>query len=114
MAVSAKTGRGLKRLIAEALSIADRSAEQIQTAKLNRFIADVQAVRQAPARRGRRLKIYYAAQFETSPPRIAIQVNDRSLIARDYAYFIENRMRDEFGLEGVPLVIDFKTSGESR
>ncbi len=102
MAVSAKTGRGLKRLIAEALEIADRSAEQIQTAKLNRFIADVQAVRQAPARRGRRLKIYYAAQFGISPPRIAIQVNDRSLIARDYAYFIENRMRDEFGLQGVP------------
>ncbi len=114
MAVSAKTGRGLKRLIAEALEIADRSAEQIQTAKLNRFIADVQAVRQAPARRGRRLKIYYAAQFGMSPPRIAIQVNDRSLIARDYAFFIENRMRDEFGLQGVPLVIDFKTSGESR
>jgi GTP-binding protein len=114
MAVSAKTGRGLKRVIAEALSLADRSAEQIQTARLNRFIADVQAIRQAPARRGKRLKIYYAAQFETSPPRIAIQVNDRRLIARDYAYFIENRMRDEFGLEGVPLVIDFKTSGESR
>jgi len=114
MAVSAKTGRGLKRLIAEALAIADRSAEQIQTAKLNRFISDVQAIRQPPARRGRRLKIYYAAQFGTSPPRIAIQVNDRKLIARDYAYFIENRLRDEFGLQGVPLVIDFKTSGESR
>ena len=46
-----------------------------------------------------------------SPPRIAIQVNDRRLITRDYAYFIENRLRDEFGLHGVPLVIDFKTSG---
>ena len=114
MAVSARTGRGLKRLIAEALAIADRSAEQIQTAKLNRFISDVQAVRQPPARRGRRLKIYYAAQFGTSPPRIAIQVNDRKLISRDYAYFIENRLREEFGLQGVPLVIDFKTSGESR
>jgi GTPase len=114
MAVSAKTGRGLKRLIAEALAIADRSSEQIQTAKLNRFISDVQSVRQPPARRGRRLKIYYAAQFGTSPPRIAIQVNDRRLITRDYAYFIENRLRDEFGLQGVPLVIDFKTSGQSR
>ena len=114
MAVSAKTGRGLKRLVAEALAIADRSAQQIQTAKLNRFIADVQALRQPPARRGRRLKIYYVAQFGTSPPRIAIQVNDRKLIARDYAYFVENRLREEFGLQGVPLVIDFKTSGASR
>ena len=41
------------------------------------------------------------------PPRIAIQVNDRRLIARDWAYHLENRMREAYGLEGVPLVIDF-------
>ena len=64
--------------------------------------------------RGKRLKIYYMAQFEASPPRFAIQVNDRRLITRDYAYFLENRLRERFGLEGVPLVIDFKTSAESR
>ena len=58
--------------------------------------------------------MYYAAQFEASPPRVAIQVNDRSLITRDYAYFIENRLREQFGLEGVPLVIDFKTSSGGR
>ncbi len=93
---------------------ADRAAERIQTAKLNRFLADVQAVRQPPATRGKRLKMYYAAQFEASPPRVAIQVNDRSLITRDYAYFVENRLREQFGLEGVPLVIDFKTSSGRR
>ena len=38
--------------------------------------------------------MYYMAQFETSPPRFAIQVNDRALITRDYAYFLENRLRD--------------------
>ncbi len=111
MAVSAKTGRGLKRLVSEAVLLSDRAAQWIQTAQLNRFISDVQGIRQPPARRGRRLKIYYAAQFEASPPRMAIQVNDRRLITRDYAYFIENRLREQFELEGVPLVIDFKTSG---
>jgi GTPase len=114
MAVSAKTGRGLKRLASEALSLADRAAEQIQTAELNRFLADLQGERQPPATRGRRLKMYYAAQFETSPPRIAIQVNDRRLVARGYAYFLENRLRERFGLEGVPLVIDFRTSSGRR
>jgi GTP-binding protein len=48
------------------------------------------------------------AQYETSPPRFAIQVNDRSLVTRDWAYFLENRLRERYGLEGVPLVIDFK------
>jgi GTPase len=108
MAVSAKTGRGLKRLVAGALHLADRSAQFIQTAELNRFLSDVQAARQPPARRGRRLRMYYMSQFETSPPRFAIQVNDRRLLTRDYAYFIENRLRERYALQGVPLIIDFK------
>jgi GTP-binding protein len=110
MAVSAKSGRGMKRLVAEALSLADRSAQKIPTPELNRFVSDLQAMREPPAVRGKRLKIYYMSQFETSPPRFAIQVNNRGLVTRDYAYFLENRLRDRYGLQGVPLVIDFKTS----
>jgi GTPase len=110
MAVSALTGRGLKRLVAESLSLADRSAQWIQTAELNRFVADLQAAREPPAVRGKRLRMYYMAQFETRPPRFAVQVNDRSRVARDYAYFLENRLRERWRLQGVPLVIDFKTS----
>ena len=60
--------------------------------------------------RGKRLRIYYMTQFETRPPRFAVQVNDRGLVTRDYAYFLENRLRDRYALDGVPLVIDFKTS----
>jgi GTPase len=114
LAVSARTGRGLKRLVAEALSLAERSAGWIQTAELNRFLADLQAARQPPAVRGKRLRMYYMAQFETSPPRFAVQVNDRRRVTRDYAYFLENRLRERWRLEGVPLVIDFKTSGGRR
>jgi GTP-binding protein len=114
MAVSAKSGRGLRRLVAEALAIADRASERIPTPELNRFLSDLQGMRQPPATRGRRLKMYYMAQFQASPPRFAVQVNDRSLIKRDYAYFLENQLRERFGLDGVPLVIDFKTSGTDR
>jgi GTPase len=110
LAVSAKSGRGLKRLVAEALSLADRSAQWIPTPELNRFLGDLQSLREPPAVRGKRLRMYYMAQFETNPPRFAIQVNNRGLVTRDYAYFLENRLRERYGLEGVPLVIDFKTS----
>ena len=110
MAVSAKSGRGLKRLVAEALSLADRSAQWIQTAELNRFLGDLQSTREPPAVGGKRLRLYYMAQFETSPPRFAVQVNNRGRVTRDYAFFLENRLRDRYGLQGVPLVIDFKTS----
>ena len=108
MAVSARSGRGLKRLVAEAIGLADRSQHHFPTPDLNRFLSDLQATRQPPAVRGKRLRMYYMSQFETGPPRFAIQVNDRKLITRDYAYFLENRLRERYHLEGVPLVIDFR------
>jgi GTP-binding protein len=115
MAVSARTGRGLKRLVAEALGLADRSSGWIQTSELNRFLSDLQSLRAPPAVRGKRLRMYYMAQFETRPPRFAVQVNHRGQVTRDYAYFLENRLRERYRLQGVPLVIDFKTSrGRSR
>jgi GTP-binding protein len=110
MAVSAKSGRGLKRLMAEALALADRSKQWIPTPELNRFLGDLQAERQPAAVRGKRLRMYYMAQFETGPPRFAIQVNNRGLVTRDYGYFLENRLRERYKLHGVPLVIDFRTS----
>jgi GTP-binding protein len=104
---SARTGRGVAKLLAEAVRLADRRAERIPTPALNRFVADVVAAHAPPTRRGRRLRLYYAAQVEVTPPRIAIQVNDRRLITRDWAYHLENRLREHYGLDGVPLVIDF-------
>jgi GTPase len=104
---SAVAGRNVEKLLDRAIELADRRAERIPTPELNRFIADVVARRPPPARRGRRLRLYYAAQVEASPPRIAIQVNDRRLITRDWAYYLENRLRERYGLEGVPVIIDF-------
>src|SRR4051812_22190788 len=93
LAVSAKTGRGLQRLVAEALDVADRARGRIPTPELNRFLADLQSTREPPSVRGKRLRLYYMAQFETEPPRFAVQVNDRSRLTRDYAFFLENRLR---------------------
>ena len=107
LTASAVTGRNVARLLVEAVGLADRARSRISTAELNRFLAEVQSQRQPPAVRGKRLRLYYGSQVETRPPRFRIHVNDRRLLVRDYAYFLENRLRSRYRLEGVPLVIDF-------
>jgi GTP-binding protein len=111
---SAKTGRNVAGLLSRAAELADRASQRIPTPALNRFVSDVVTTTPPPSRRGRRLKLLYAAQIETSPPRFSIQVNDRRLIVRDWAYHLENRLRDAYGLEGVPLVIDYVPRSSSR
>jgi GTP-binding protein len=112
---SATRGRNVTTLLPRALQLADKAAERIPTPELNRFVSDVVAKHPPPSKRGKRLRLYYAAQIGESPPRVAIQVNDRRLIARDWAYHLENRMRETYELEGVPLIIDFvPASGRRR
>ena len=111
---SATRGRNVQALLPRALQLADRAGERIPTPELNRFVADVVGKTPPPARRGRRLRLYYAAQVGERPPRVAIQVNDRKLINRAWAYHLENRMRETYGLEGVPLVIDFVPHSGTR
>jgi GTP-binding protein len=111
---SATRGRNVAKLLPRALELADRAAERIPTPELNRFVAEVVARTPPPARRGRRLRLYYAAQIGERPPRIAIQVNDRRLIGSDWAYHLENRLRETYGLEGVPLIIDFVPRSRRR
>jgi GTP-binding protein len=108
VAISARTGRGIQRLLLKAADLADRAASRIPTSELNRFVSDIQAVREPPLVRGRRLKLYYMTQYGTRPPRFAIQVNDRGRVTRDYGFFLENRLRERYGLQGVPLIIDFR------
>jgi GTP-binding protein len=119
MTASAQTGRGVQRLLAEAVTLGERVARRIPTPALNRFLGEVVQARQPPvgrggARGGHRLRMLYIAQIGTRPPRFAIQVNSRQRVTRDYAYFIENRLRARFGMDGIPLVIDFVERGARR
>lgn len=111
---SATRGRNVPSLLPKALELADRAGKRIPTPELNRFVSEVAAKTPPPSRRGRRLKLLYAAQVGERPFRVAIQVNDRKLIIRDWAYHLENRMREQYELEGVPLVIDFLTRSGYR
>jgi GTP-binding protein len=114
LACSALTGRGVAKVLERAIALADKRADRIPTPELNRFLADTVAARPPPAKRGRRLRLYYAAQVGRRPPRFAIQVNDRRLITRDWAFYFENRLRENYGFEGVPLIIDFVPKARDR
>ncbi|MDX6666444.1 MAG: GTPase [Solirubrobacteraceae bacterium] len=114
MTTSATGGRNVSRLLPEMIALGDKMRERIPTPELNRFLAETIQTRQPPAVRGHRLKMLYMAQVTTRPPRFAISVNSRTRVTRDYAYFLENRMRNRYAMDGVPLIIDFNERRERR
>jgi GTP-binding protein len=107
LAVSAKTGRGIDRLLDTIVDLFDRHVARIPTAEFNRAIEELQQRRQPPSRNGKRLNMLYGAQIHRRPPRFRIFVNDPGLVTRDYGYWVENELRERFGLDGVPVSIDF-------
>lgn len=106
-AVSAKTGRGVGRLLDRVEELYGRHTSKITTRQLNDFLQELRAERPGPQRNGRRLNLLYGTQVRVRPPRFRVFVNDPGLVTRDYGYWVENRLRDNFGLQGVPVVIDF-------
>ncbi len=119
LTASALSGRNVSRLLNEVLWLGERMASRIPTPELNRFLGELVQERSPPvgARRGasgHRLKLLYMTQIERNPPRFAVQVSSRARVTREYAYFLENRLRKRFGMDGVPLVVDFVERGGSR
>jgi GTP-binding protein len=106
--VSSHTGRGVSRLLDKIAELYDRYASRVPTAELNKFIAELKEMRQPPSKGVRRLNLLYGAQVSSRPPRFRFTVNDPGLITRDYAYWVENQLRERFDLEGVPVAIDFR------
>jgi GTPase len=107
VAVSSKTGRGVQRVLDRVEALFDKHTARVSTAELNRFLQELREARQPPSKNGKRLNLLYGTQVTARPPRFRMFVNDPGLITRDYGYWVENRLRDEFDLEGVPVSIDF-------
>jgi GTP-binding protein len=105
---SAKSGRGVTRVLEKVAELFEKHADRVPTAELNRFLGELREAREPPARGGRRLNLLYGAQVESRPPRFRFTVNDPSLVTRDYGYWVENQLRERFDLEGVPVTIDFR------
>ena len=111
VAISAKTGRGLQRLLDRVEELARKHSYRIPTPELNRFLGELSQMRQAPSKGQKKLNLLYGTQIQTRPPRIRIFVNDPSLVTRDYGYWVENQFRERFELQGVPVSIDFVGRG---
>ena len=105
--VSSKTGRGIQRLFDRVEGLFEKYTAKITTGELNRFLQELREQREPPSRRGKRLNLLYATQTSVRPPRFRAFVNDPGLITRDYGYWVENKVRERFDLQGIPVSIDF-------
>ncbi len=100
--ISAKTGQRLDRLFELIRFVDSQNAMRISTGKLNEVLADATLRVQPPTDKGRRLKIYYMTQASTRPPTFVCFVNNKDLFHYSYQRYIDNRIREVFGLEGTP------------
>ena len=107
VAVSAESKRGLGKLLDRVEELHAKHTARVPTAELNRFLQELRTRRPGPQRNGRRLNLLYGTQVAVRPPRFKFFVNDPGLLTRDYGYWVENQVRDEFDLSGVPVIIDF-------
>ena len=101
--VSAKTGQRIDRLFETIKQVANANAMRITTGTLNDILAQAVARVQPPTDKGKRLKIYYMTQASTKPPTFICFVNSAELFHFSYQRYLENRIRDTFGLEGTPV-----------
>lgn len=110
--ISAKTGQRIDRLFELITYVANTNAMRIKTGVLNELLAEATIRVQPPSDKGRRLKIYYVTQPSTKPPTFVFFCNDAELFHFSYQRYLENRIRESFGLEGTPVRIVVRERGE--
>ncbi len=103
---SAVSGEGIHRLLPAALRLDGRYRTHLSTHALNETLRELAEERPGPRKGGRRLSLRYLVQTGTAPPVFRLEVNDRALLTRDYGFWLENRLRRRFDLDGVPLIIE--------
>ena len=101
--ISAKTGQRLDQLFELIQRVANFNAMRITTGMLNDVLAQATARMQPPTDKGKRLKIYYMTQASTKPPTFVCFVNRAELFHFSYQRYLENRIRETFGMEGTPI-----------
>ena len=106
--ISALTGQRIQRLLETINAVNQARSIRIPTGRLNEIIQDAVAVSQVPSDKGVQLKIYYAAQVQVNPPVFAFHVNRRDLMHFSYERYLENRLRQEYGFVGTPIIFAIK------
>ncbi|MDD3165560.1 MAG: ribosome biogenesis GTPase Der [Oscillospiraceae bacterium] len=112
--ISALTGQRVDKLFELINYVADQSAMRIKTGTLNNILADATARVQPPTDKGRRLKVYYMTQAGVKPPHFIMFCNDASLFHFSYQRYLENQIREVFGLDGTPIKITIRQKGDDE
>ena len=110
--ISAKTGQRLDRLFELIKHVANMNAMRITTGMLNDVLSQATARVQPPTDKGKRLKIYYMTQASVKPPTFVCFVNSAQLFHFSYQRYLENQIRETFGLEGTPVRMIVRERGE--
>ncbi len=111
--ISAKTGQRVNKLFEMIKSVDDQNAMRITTGMLNELLARATARVQPPSDKGKRLKIFYITQISTRPPTFVCFCNTKSLFHFSYQRYIENQIRETFGLSGTPIRMVLRERGEN-
>ena len=111
--LSALTKKRIHTLMPEIEKVYNNSLKEIKTSLLNSVIRDAVMLNQPPSYKGKRLKIYFVNQSGIKPPKFTFSVNSKNLIHFSYERSLENKLRENFDLEGTPIILQFKNrSGE--
>lgn len=112
--ISALEGLRLDKVMENAKAVAENRALRVPTGQLNSLISDAVMMKQPPSDKGKRLKIYYAAQVGVKPPLFSFQVNKRELMHFSYSRYLENKIREAFGFQGTSIKFVFREKGEKE
>ena len=112
--ISAKTGQRVDRLFEQIAYVYAQSTMRISTGKLNEILGAATARVQPPTDKGKRLKIYYMTQASVCPPTFVFFVNNAQLVHFSYQRYLENQIREVFGLEGTPVRFIIRERGEGK
>lgn len=112
--ISAKTGQRVDRLFELIDYVSNQASTRITTGMLNNVLADAQTRVQPPTDKGRRLKIYYMTQVGIRPPHFVVFCNEGRLFHFSYQRYLENCIRNTFGLEGTPIILSIRQKGEKE
>ena len=110
--ISALTGQRTDRLFDLIKFVNDQNSMRISTGMLNDLLAEATARVQPPTDKGKRLKIYYITQPSTKPPTFVVFCNNAELFHFSYQRYLENRIRETFGLEGTPIRLIIRERGD--
>ena len=112
--ISALTGARVDKLFQMIQDVYAQNTMRITTGALNSLLADATARVQPPTDKGRRLKIYYMTQASSKPPHFVIFCNDARLFHFSYQRYLENQIREVFGLQGTPVRITIRQKGDKE